>query len=101
MAKAGEAPEGNDEDEQCCRSPSTDAASCCDVQPVLLEVNYSPDLGKMLEMHPDFVNDAFAQLFLEDERDGSTVECGARPHADGVFESKSELWDELPIMALA
>ena len=42
-------------------------------QPVVLEVNYSPDFGKMLELHPSFLNDAFAKLFLDEEAGGEAA----------------------------
>lgn len=45
-------------------------------QPVLLEVNYSPDYGGILRMRPDFVNDVFSRLFGEaaGERQGPWVD---------------------------
>ena len=52
-----------------------------DVQPVVLEVNYSADFGKPLELRPDFLNEAFAMLFLDEE---------GEPEAGG-------LWERLPI----
>ena len=57
--------------------------SRCDVQPVLLEVNYSADYAKMLEFRPSFVNDAFGRLFLDEEAEGG--------------EEGQTLWQALPI----
>ena len=45
----------------------------CDVQPVLLEINYSADYGKMLDLRPGFVNEAFARLFHEAEDESSAL----------------------------
>ena len=36
------------------------------VQPVLLEVNYSPDCQRACDYYPDFYNDVFAYLFLNE-----------------------------------
>jgi hypothetical protein len=55
------------------------AAPTDGAQPVVLEVNYSPDFGKLLELHPSFLNDAFAKLFLDEEAGGE------------------EAWDTLPL----
>jgi hypothetical protein len=45
------------------------------VQPVLVEVNYSPDLSTALAFYPSFVDDLFRRLFLgEEQQDG----CGER-----------------------
>ena len=43
------------------------------VQPVLVEVNYSPDLETALAFYPSFVDDLFRRLFLGDEQQGG---CG-------------------------
>ena len=55
---------------------------------MILEVNYSPDYGKMLELYPSFLNDAFARLFL-DEPVGGVDAGGAAPEGD--------LWELLPL----
>lgn len=54
-------------------------------QPVVLEVNYSADYGKLLELHPIFLEDVFEKLFLEDEGEGRS--------SDGA----SPLWERLPM----
>ena len=47
------------------------AASSDSVQPVLVEVNYSPDLSTALAFYPSFVDDLFRRLFLgEEQQDG-------------------------------
>ena len=43
------------------------------VQPVLVEVNYSPDLETALAFYPSFVDDLFRRLFLGEEQQGG---CG-------------------------
>ena len=53
-------------------SPSA-ASAGGGVQPVLVEVNYSPDLSTALAFYPAFVDDLFRRLFLgEEQQDG----CG-------------------------
>ena len=49
------------------------AASGGGVQPVLVEVNYSPDLETALAFYPSFVDDLFCRLFLGEEQQGG---CG-------------------------
>ena len=49
-------------------------------QPVILEVNYSPDYGKMLELRPRFLDDVFARLFLDDDA-----------ASDGLWEALPEI----------
>ena len=63
------------------RATHTAEEGGCDVQPVLLEVNYSPDFGKMLDDRPSFVDDAFAHLFL----------------GEGGGEGDDELWQHVPV----
>ena len=36
------------------------------MQPVLLSLTSTPDLGALEDAYPSFINDAFAALFLED-----------------------------------
>ena len=43
------------------------------LQPVLVEVNYSPDLSTALAFYPSFVDDLFRRLFLGEEQQGG---CG-------------------------
>ena len=43
------------------------------MQPVLVEVNYSPDLETALAFYPSFVDDLFRRLFLGEEQQGG---CG-------------------------
>ena len=52
---------------------SVGGGGACDVQPVLLEVNYSADFGKMLSFRPAFLDEAFARLFLEEDEAGSEL----------------------------
>ena len=80
--EADEADEADGADADGTRAAARRAAS--DVQPVILEVNFSPDYGQMLKMHPSFVDDAFAKLFLPGTDDS------ARTEAD-------ELWHTLPV----
>ena len=42
-------------------------------QPVLLEVNYSPDFGTVSRFYPDFVNEAFELLFRAPQGDGAAA----------------------------
>ena len=49
------------------------AASGGGVQPVLVEVNYSPDLETALAFYPSIVDDLFRRLFLGEEQQGG---CG-------------------------
>jgi hypothetical protein len=43
-----------------------EGGALADAQPVVLEVNYSPDYGQMLAHHPAFLDDAFTRLFVAD-----------------------------------
>ena len=41
--------------------------------PQLLEVNYGPDNERICKYYPDFYNDAFAVLFLDEDKNHSVV----------------------------
>ena len=58
----------------------------------MLEVNYSPDFGKQLELHPRFMDAAFERLFLDTEE-----AADAMPHQAPVEGSDAIGWDPLPI----
>ena len=58
-------------------------------QPVLLEVNYSPDYGKMLELYPAFLDDVFAKLFLSGEAIAES--------ADQSSTAGEALWQAVPV----
>ena len=80
------APDANWRDDARATAATADAAAAATggigaVQPVLLEVNYSPDLEAPLRLFPRFVDELFGRLFLGD--DG-----GAQPGGAG--------WDALP-----
>ena len=36
------------------------------MQPVLFEVNFVPDTTRLCKTYPNFVNDCFSAIFLED-----------------------------------
>lgn len=36
------------------------------MQPQLLEINYGPDNTRLIRYYPDFLNDVFSALFLDD-----------------------------------
>jgi hypothetical protein len=61
-----------------------------DAQPVVLEINYSADYAKQLELQPSFLDDAFEMLFL-DACDGD-AEGAAEAGADAT-----PLWEKLPL----
>ena len=63
--------------------PREDGAPLGDVQPVVLEVNYSADYGKLLELRPCFLDDVFAKLFLDDGDPGADAD--------------ETLWEALPL----
>jgi tubulin--tyrosine ligase-like protein 12 len=39
------------------------------MQPKLLEVNWSPDCQRACQYYPDFYDDVFGLLFLDEEKD--------------------------------
>lgn len=43
------------------------------MQPVLFEVNFVPDTERLCKTHPDFLNDCFSALFLEDYEPGTVT----------------------------
>ena len=49
------------------RAAADDGGGKGGVQPVLVEVNYSPDLSTLLAFYPSFVDDVFRRLFLAEE----------------------------------
>ena len=55
----------------CNLSYSTDG--CRRMVPQLLEVNYSPDNERICKYFPDFYNDAFTVLFLDDGSNHSVI----------------------------
>ena len=65
------------------------AVATPDVQPVLLEVNFSADFGKMIERRPCFFDDVFRRLYLDDKEGPE----GAPPTVGGM----EPLWEALPI----
>ena len=65
------------------QQPLAEVAAAADQpQPVVLEVNYSPDYAKQLEFAPCFLDSAFALLFLE---------------ADGQADGQAAEWEALPM----
>lgn len=48
---------------------SVDSDGCRDMQPKLLEVNWSPDCQRACEYYPDFYDNVFGLLFLDEEKD--------------------------------
>jgi tubulin--tyrosine ligase-like protein 12 len=48
---------------------SVDSDGCRDMQPKLLEVNWSPDCQRACEYYPDFYDSVFGLLFLDEEKD--------------------------------
>ena len=67
---------------QCPNGDGTGTGrGACDVQPVLLEVNYSPDMHKMVDERSNFVDEAFAHLFL----------------GEGDGEGDDALWQKVPV----
>jgi hypothetical protein len=40
------------------------------MRPYLLEVTYQPDMRKALTEHPDFLNDVFSTLLLDEPPEG-------------------------------
>ena len=41
------------------------------MQPVLFEVNFVPDIRRLANFYPDFFNECFAALFLDDFESGN------------------------------
>ena len=72
----------------CCKSGGAEPD---DAQPVVLEVNYSPDYGKLLELRPSFLDDVFERLFLH--TDAASNDTG---HVLGAKVGAS-LWEQLPL----
>ncbi|KAI8791781.1 tubulin--tyrosine ligase protein 12 [Biomphalaria glabrata] len=52
----------------------TDSSGNRVVQPMLCEVNFSPDCARACKYHPSFVNDIFSVLFLNDTDNKHVVE---------------------------
>jgi tubulin--tyrosine ligase-like protein 12 len=48
---------------------SLDSDGCRYMQPKLLEVNWSPDCQRACEYYPDFYDNVFGLLFLDEEKD--------------------------------
>lgn len=48
---------------------SVDSDGCRDMQPKLLEVNWSPDCQRACEYYPDFYDNVFGLLFFDEEKD--------------------------------
>lgn len=46
-----------------------DSEGCSVMQPKLLEVNWAPDCQRACEYYPDFYDDVFGLLFLDEEKD--------------------------------
>eukprot|EP00965_Chrysotila_dentata_P222260 6192857-Pleurochrysis_carterae.AAC.1 len=71
------------------------AVASVDPQPVLLEVNFSPDFSSVSRFYPNFVNSLFTTLFCDGGRPGGGHIDGGRgarggSQRDGVLEGDME-----------